>query len=230
MQLSKALSIILVAILAIAAVAATRRALDSEPTSPSLSPDSAPPPHDDVPGEDAPGNGFSADAFPADTAHVEVDVAAEPLLLQDSEEVVAIASRPCRCEATAAELMVLLAEQRAAMAQLQETSLQLAELFERALADLERAEPPHDWHARMIEQNRSPYQAIHDFLVSLQETEFPTERTWYGSKWKQLTLPFRVGRFPMEAERDQLVMLLDQIGDPLTAKMLEPLSQLKYAD
>lgn len=106
----------------------------------------------------------------------------------------------------------LAVEHALAVARVNQLDQEVNQLY-RTVSESTRFPLPGNWHQRLIDQNRSAYGDIQDMLSGLTEAEFPTERTWYGAKWRTLTRPFLENRFPTESQRDQLVSLLDEIMD-----------------
>jgi len=102
------------------------------------------------------------------------------------------------------------AEHSVAVARVEQLSEEMRQLY-RNVADKTRTPLPSNWHQRLIEANQPAYAAIRDMLGGITEDEFPTVRTWYGRKWKELIQPFAENRFPTESQRDGLLSLLDEI-------------------
>jgi hypothetical protein len=136
----------------------------------------------------------------------------------------------CHCEQVTAELRSLVEDQRLAVAQLQQLSENLISACDRLQSGTEQSELGQDWHERMIVQNQDAYTEIVQITSSLTEEVFPTQRTWYGEKWRALTLPFRAGRFPQLSERDQLLILLEELGNigPHHERLFGLLRKLDY--
>jgi hypothetical protein len=102
--------------------------------------------------------------------------------------------------------------------------------YERVQSGAGPSSPNQGWHDKMIAANRAAYSDLVEVISSLTEEEFPTHVTWYGKEWRTLTLPFRVGRYPTAAERDNLLILLEEVGEigEHHKRLIEQLGELEY--